>query len=885
MNRDIQRQTEQLNKKRLLRQRWHRWFSVPACIVVFVTAYALILPAVTLDTAPDTYCGQEEHIHTDECYEIPGVPEHTVIDCPVQQGLHIHTAACYGEGGALLCTEDSPQIIHHHDSFCFDSSGELLCTLPEVSEEDAPGGMVHQHTADCLTTVPAVAPEGLLCTKPEHIHTADCLDPEKWGVTAVDGEEDCGNDPYLIGRDTSLIPLTEMTGAELFALTDEELAARAQEFLSLTDEEFEGLNERMAALVRDMAPAENVAQTGAEMLSIAPKRAPATAAIDPTTATLKVQDNIAVNGHYDLSLNGGDAQAGGQVSYRWYRTKANGTREAVARSFYRNADGTTSSNLGPSGSYLYLALDGGGVTDAVSSVEYEAVLVLNGTETSVNAGITNTNYNKSVLNGSFERPQNNRATTQYDQGYTGLEWRTTATDNKIEIVRLTDQTRSRWRNNYSYRSGWPYSNYVEVWPADGNQYAEINAEQDSALYQSVLTVPGTTMNWQLYHAQRPGSWNSKIERDKDTMYLCIVSDTRAMQYFSSTESLRSHVKQVLGNKAVYNEDGLYIEKISDGTTWGKYTGTYTVPAGQYLTRFFFLSEEYTGGGLAGNPTLGNFLDNVWFSQELPDPSSNQATITIQKTVRGDLTAEHRAELQNRLYFEIREGDTVLQTLPAAALGDWKQNGSDWWISKSIPISDEWVGKTVDVVECSYELDDLSYTVTTEKTGQATTLSTNSRPEFSFVNNYRKSAATLTVEKIINGTDTSGSFPFVVSCVITDPNTGEKTTVHEEFTLTNHGVQYVANLPIGAEVTLTETKYDGYTAAVYRGGKQVSDSGTYTFIITENTELTVYNTMGVPLPETGGATPYLFIYGGLFLMLSAVVTGYILRRRYRKEDLG
>ena len=57
------------------------------------------------------------------------------------------------------------------------------------------------------------------------------------------------------------------------------------------------------------------------------------------------------------------------------------------------------------------------------------------------------------------------------------------------------------------------------------------------------------------------------------------------------------------------------------------------------------------------------------------------------------------------------------------------------------------------------------------------------------------------------------------------------------------------------------------------------------IITENTELTVYNTLGVPLPETGGATPYLFIYGGLFLMLSAVVTGYILRRRYGKEDLG
>ncbi len=70
-----------------------------------------------------------------------------------------------------------------------------------------------------------------------------------------------------------------MTGAELFALTDEELVA-TQEFLSLTDEEFEGLNERMAALVRDMPPAENVAQTEAGMLRIAPQRTPATAAID-----------------------------------------------------------------------------------------------------------------------------------------------------------------------------------------------------------------------------------------------------------------------------------------------------------------------------------------------------------------------------------------------------------------------------------------------------------------------------------------------------------------------------------------------------------------------------------------------------------------------------
>ena len=291
-----------------------------------------------------------------------------------------------------------------------------------------------------------------------------------------------------------------------------------------------------------------------------------------------------------------------------------------------------------------------------------------------------------------------------------------------------------------------------------------------------------------------------------------------------------------------------------------------------------------GNGLAGNQTLGNFLDNVWFSQELPDPSPNEATITLHKTVRGDLTAEHRAELSSRLSFEIRDAssDEVLQTIPASALGDWQQNGTDWWISKSIAISGDWIGRTVDVVECDYEMDDLSYSVTAAKTGSAVRLDPNTRARFSFVNDYRRTAVTLTVEKQISGSDTSGSFPFTVSYTATEPESGEELSRSESFELTNGGVQHIANIPIGAEVTLTETNHDGYTVAVYRDGVQMADSNTYTFTITENTALTVYNTMGVRLPETGGTTPYLFIYGGLLLMLLAVVAGWILRRRWTRE---
>ena len=58
-------------KERLLRERrkWKRWqkaVSVMGALVVFCTAYALILPAVTM--GKETYCGQEEHQHSEDCY-------------------------------------------------------------------------------------------------------------------------------------------------------------------------------------------------------------------------------------------------------------------------------------------------------------------------------------------------------------------------------------------------------------------------------------------------------------------------------------------------------------------------------------------------------------------------------------------------------------------------------------------------------------------------------------------------------------------------------------------------------------------------------------------------------------------------------------------------
>lgn len=69
MNRDIYSQAEQLNKKHRRKRTWYKILSVPICLVVIVTTYALILPAITMESTPDTYCGIAEHVHTDDCYE------------------------------------------------------------------------------------------------------------------------------------------------------------------------------------------------------------------------------------------------------------------------------------------------------------------------------------------------------------------------------------------------------------------------------------------------------------------------------------------------------------------------------------------------------------------------------------------------------------------------------------------------------------------------------------------------------------------------------------------------------------------------------------------------------------------------------------------------
>lgn len=944
MNRELQSQAEKMNNAHQKRRRWYKILSVPVCLVVFITTYALILPAITLETAPDTTCGYEQHTHTGSCYQTPGVPEHVQYVCQEALTAHSHTDACYDADGVLACGKEETVYRHTHDAFCFDGSGQLICTLPETAtptaepqqaaepenadaaiqtvggdaavedaEEETPAGTedpipaeddavsppddpvrdlpAHQHTAQCLETVPAVEPQGLICQLPEHIHTDACFAPSDQDDAAADDEDTL---PAEDGEDANTIPaadrpLMELTGAELAAIDDAELARRNDEFMALSDSELDELNRRIAdfmasgGLAVQAAPQAAMFALDDEALADAAS-VPALQAVSVSNSvTVSVSDQVANIGCYVASAADPNSELSGHtVSFSWSRNIDSGSYTTVAKQFYK-VNGRAVSNLSGDGNcQLNLALDNGGITDDETSITYQATLYADGQSTGKSGTATNTIYNRSVLNGSFEAPVvSSGVYQQYDYTkYTSdLKWLTTANDRNIEIVRLSSSSSSN--SKYTWRGLYGNNDYSTcVYATSGNQYAEINAQADSALYQDVVTIPGVTMNWKLSHAKRPGVLGKALDRTVDTMYLCIMPEYMARQeQYQNTATLRNLAIEKIGSGTSYTDPatGVYVQKIQDTASWGTYTGTYSVPDGQYLTRFFFISGD------PSSHDLGNFLDDVWFGQELPPLNPTDASITITKTINTALTEAERQQLLYQLTFRIVDNNTggVLAAYTASELSaQWTEvktqnQVTGYMLSKQISVNGL-IGKTIRVEEANAEI--AGYSLAADVPDKTVTVGRSTSETFSFINTYTNADRYLQVQKIASGPDTSGTYAILVSY---ETSNGE--TFSQTYSLqSGHSTGRIA-VPDNAAVTITEPSHDGYHVTIKNGDTLLADSDTYTFTIISNTDITVYNTASVALPNTGGVPSQLFIFGGLTLVLIAIIGGCVARRRYGKEE--
>ena len=293
------------------------------------------------------------------------------------------------------------------------------------------------------------------------------------------------------------------------------------------------------------------------------------------------------------------------------------------------------------------------------------------------AAAEDTSNNRKLQNGSFEEGQT--FTNDYSQPNQSAvpSWNTTAFEGKIELFR---------KNTNTYISG------VTLEPKDGTYAAELNADEESTLYQNVKTTPSSVYEWGLDHGGRTTmdtmalvigpkqsvdpSKPGKAGRDQFMQmldWLIKQGKTSVRSTQGLGEQLTVYSKKFADNGAFEDNAGnnafsltpstIYTEewhiwimadgKATSGTNpWGHYgsnaegtagsdTGSgsksvdlskyylYTVPAGQTETVFAFVSV-----GCKDNQgkTYGNFLDNINF--QLYHPLSGSSTTHGSAVVGG-----------------------------------------------------------------------------------------------------------------------------------------------------------------------------------------------------------------------------------------------------------
>ena len=101
----------------------------------------------------------------------------------------------------------------------------------------------------------------------------------------------------------------------------------------------------------------------------------------------------------------------------------------------------------------------------------------------------------SIENGSFETPTI-YSSYSYISSEKVVSWNTTSISNQIEVAKIN--------NNNSEHLNLTSENIVDSTLPDGNQFAEINANEKASLFQNFSVTAGETYNWNLYHRGRGG---------------------------------------------------------------------------------------------------------------------------------------------------------------------------------------------------------------------------------------------------------------------------------------------------------------------------------------------------------------------------------------------
>lgn len=455
-------------------------------------------------------------------------------------------------------------------------------------------------------------------------------------------------------------------------------------------------------------------------------------------------------------------------------------------------------------------------------------------------------------------------------GTEGLEWKTTAygpnfnSSSNDYFIEIADGSK---------KSYYGYQNNSQVvfniaGAADGDQFAELNCQVPGALYQDILTQPGSTLYWGLEHAGRQG---------EDTMAV-IISDTK---------SLKADWNPSANN---YNErpDDVQAVLTDSPGSWNYHAGSYTVPEGQYVTRFYFVAVYAAGG-----ERDGNLLDNISFSKDVPNPPSAKGNLMITKTAEN---VEEGIVPAESFVFEVKDPDgAVTEIKLPTAEGAWS------YVMAGLEPGSYVVTEKTDQMA---ELDGYSYVKTrcsldgaTPEDKEEITAEVRAKNSTTadFINTYQKQLSLQVMKKVTgNMGDTSADYSFTASVV----RDGKDITAEADKTFTlkdnnsnPNSLHVIRGLNPGDVVTVTETgREDGYstTIVVSKGtGNSSSEQAIYstgTNGIQDDTEIVFTNDKTVAAP-TGIFTsrhPYLLMLAAAALCGAGwLLIGYGRKRREQR----
>lgn len=302
------------------------------------------------------------------------------------------------------------------------------------------------------------------------------------------------------------------------------------------------------------------------------------------------------------------------------------------------------------------------------------------------------------------------------------------------------------------------------------------------------------------------------------------------------------------------------------SSWTESSDTYKIPDGQYLTRFFFAAISTASDDDQTNQTktMGNLLDDVWFSQNVAPPTSGTGRVTVTKKFYG-LTEAEAKTLGNSGFISynrsVAHRGIADQALTAVDFsGDIWTNGYDDENGPYVSVShvfDEAVEANTDytysfaedVSKASVNGYDLTRTLVNGAegtTGSVTMNKENSNKSITFSNFYKKNTTDVTITKQVTGLlgDTNKGFTFNVSITQNGADcTGvkakkENTEVSLNGFKLKHGETVtLENVPIGATIEVTESapgEHYNVSATGHSDEQNGRDNVTFTYVAAANT---------------------------------------------------